>query len=357
VSEFCIGTLPNAANLDIVKRSEDLGFTHHGVGDGPLLFSDPFAYLGAVARGTSTIKIGTYVVNPLTRIPAVLANAHATLNLMAPGRVFCGLGAANNATRSMGVRIARIKEIEAAVQQIQGLMAGERVPNEWLGVTKDVQFLTNPDHGWLNTKDPVPVWQAAGGPKSIKSGAKYADAIVYPTGSDPALIGLVRRKIDEACAEVGRDPKEVNLDGVTWFALRKKGDTVEDAMRDGFGNGAVISADTNVNLMKEHRDELGDEIVDFAFASAESYKPQEGDQPMDHLEVFRTHANGVIAQRHVELTTEYAANYFCLWGDYDQVAERVQGMRDAGCDIPSVIFVNPMNYDRDLEQLAKALYG
>jgi alkanesulfonate monooxygenase SsuD/methylene tetrahydromethanopterin reductase-like flavin-dependent oxidoreductase (luciferase family) len=257
----------------------------------------------------------------------------------------------------MGVRIAKIKEIEAAVKQFRSLMAGERVENEWLGQTKDVQFLTDPDHGWLNVKDEIPVWQAAGGPKSIASAAAHADAIVYPTGTDPTFIRLVRRHVDEAAIAAGRKPEDVKLVGVTWYAERKKGDTVADAMRNGFGNGAVISADTNVNLMKDARDELGDEIVDFALASAESYKPQEGAAPMDHLEVFRTHANGVIADRHLEMTTELAAEYFCLWGDADYVKERVQGMRDAGCDIPSVILANPMNYDRDAESLAKALFS
>jgi hypothetical protein len=78
---------------------------------------------------------------------------------------------------------------------------------------------------------------------------------------------------------------------------------------------------------------------------------------MDHLEVFRTHANGVIADRHLEMTSEYAAEYFCLWGDREYVKERVQGMRDAGCDIPSVILANPMNYDRDMDDLGNALFG
>jgi alkanesulfonate monooxygenase SsuD/methylene tetrahydromethanopterin reductase-like flavin-dependent oxidoreductase (luciferase family) len=144
---------------------------------------------------------------------------------------------------------------------------------------------------------------------------------------------------------------------VTFFALRTKGQTVEAAMRDGFGNGAVISAATNVALLRERRAELGEEIADFGEASARSYMPVPGDPVLDHLEIFRTHANGVISPRHVDLTTELAAKYFCLWGDYDEIAERIQGMRDAGCDIPSVILANPFNYVRDMEQLAKVLYG
>lgn len=357
MQDFCIATMPNAGNADIVRRSEGVGFSHHGVGDGALLYSDPFAYLGAAVAGTSTIKIGTFVTNPLTRIPAVLAGAHATLNQLAPGRVFVGLGAANNATRSMGVRMAKISEIESAIDQLRGLFAGQRVPNEWLGEVKDIQLLAEPGHGWMNIEDPIPLWQAAGGPKSLRSACAHADACVYPTGSDPALIRLVRRKLDEACVAAGRDPSEVKLVGTTWYANRERHRTVEEAMRNGFGNGAVISAGTNLNLMKDARDELGDEIVDFAFASAASYEVQEGDQPMDHLEVYRTHNNGIIAERHLAMTTEYAAEYFCLWGDREGVAERVQGMRDAGCDIPAVILGNPRNYDRDVDDLGAALFS
>jgi alkanesulfonate monooxygenase SsuD/methylene tetrahydromethanopterin reductase-like flavin-dependent oxidoreductase (luciferase family) len=355
VEQFCVATMPNVANVEIVQRSESLGFSHHGVGDGPLLYSDPFAFLGAAARITSEIKLGTFVTNPLTRIPAVVANAHATLNEMAPGRVFVGLGAANNATRSMGVRIAKVAEIEQAVEQIQALLRGDRVANPWLGETKDIQFLALPDAGWMNLNDPVEVWQAAGGPRSLRSACHHADACVYPTGSDPALIRLVRRRMNEACAEIGRDPREVKLVGTTWYANRERHRTVESAMRESFGNGAVISASTNLNLMSDARDELGDEMVDFAIASVRSYEPEPGAREMDHLEIFRTHNNGVIAERHLTMTTERAAEYFCLWGDRDYVRERVAGMRAAGCDIPAVILGNPGNYDQDLDDLGHAL--
>jgi hypothetical protein len=55
------------------------------------------------------------------------------------------------------------------------------------------------------------------------------------------------------------------------------------------------------------------------------------------------------------MTSERAAEYFCLWGDRDYVRERVAGMRAAGCDIPAVILGNPGNYDRDLDDLGLAL--
>ena len=68
--EFCIGTTAKIDAVDLVKQAEDVGASHFGVGEGPLLFSDPYQYLALAARDTSTIKLGTWVTNPLTRIAA-----------------------------------------------------------------------------------------------------------------------------------------------------------------------------------------------------------------------------------------------------------------------------------------------
>ena len=125
--EFCIGTTAKIDAVDLVKQAEDLGASHFGVGEGPLLFSDPYQYLALAARDTSTIKLGTWVTNPLTRIAPVTANSIATLNALAPGRTFLGIGTANNALRSMGNRPATLKELDTSLTVIRGLLAGERV--------------------------------------------------------------------------------------------------------------------------------------------------------------------------------------------------------------------------------------
>ena len=357
VDDFCVGTLAQAGNVGVIKLAEDLGFSHHGLAEGPLLTSDPYACLALGARDTSTIQLGPYVTNPLTRTPAATANSLSTLNVLAPGRIFAGIGTANNATRSMGVRQARIAEVEEGIQQIRALTRGDRVANEWLGLTRDIQYVCHPEAGFVNVADPIPIWVAAGGPKMLRSAASHADYVVYAAGSDPRMIRIARRAVDDACHEVGRDPSEVKLVALSWFALRRPGQTVQDAMLDGFGNGAVVNADSNINMVRQHADELPEHIVKFSEAAVESYLPQEGDEPRDHLEVFRTHANGIIARRHLEMTTEEAATFWCLWGDYDEIAQRVQEMRDAGADIPSVILGNPLNYERDLRDLSRALNG
>ena len=88
--DFCVGTCAKIDQVGLIKQAEDLGVTHFGVGEGPLLFSDPYQQMALASQQTSTIKMGTYVTNPLTRIAPVTANSVATLNALAPGRTFVG---------------------------------------------------------------------------------------------------------------------------------------------------------------------------------------------------------------------------------------------------------------------------
>ena len=350
--QFAIGSLGNISKIDYVKRAEDLGFSHFGIGDGPLLFSDPYACLALAARETSSINIGTFMTNPLTRIPAVTANAHATLSQLAPGRVFFGISAANNALRSMGVRIAKVEEIEDCIRVFKGLMSGERVENHWLGVDRDLQFL-DPDGGWYDISDPIPVWQAVGGPKAMKVAAKYADYVVYCLGPDENLTRLVRDTLDREARAVGRDPSEIKLVGLTWWYNAQPGEGVAEAIANGFGNGPVVSGLTNINFLLEHREELGDRIVDFALDCTKTYVDVDGSGPVDHLDAYRTHLNGEISPKHVALMDEYVCDYFCVWGDEDRCRSQLQRMLDAGVDIPCVFLTNPSTYHRDLESISR----
>lgn len=69
--DFCIGTCAKINQVGLVKQAEDLGVTHFGVGEGLLLFSDPYQQLALASQVTSTINLGTLVTNPLTRIAPV----------------------------------------------------------------------------------------------------------------------------------------------------------------------------------------------------------------------------------------------------------------------------------------------
>ena len=84
--EFGIGIPTSCESWKVAQRAEELGFTHAWFYDTQMLAGDPFVAMGAAALKTSRIRLGTGVLVPTNRIPAVTASAFATLNAMAPGR-------------------------------------------------------------------------------------------------------------------------------------------------------------------------------------------------------------------------------------------------------------------------------
>src|SRR3954453_13834612 len=63
----------------------------------------PFVNLGAVAAATERAGLGVVVPNASNRHPAQLASALNTLQSLAPGRVYCGVGSGTAASSPFAV--------------------------------------------------------------------------------------------------------------------------------------------------------------------------------------------------------------------------------------------------------------
>ena len=87
---ICVASRP--ADIQYVADAERLGFTYAWMADSQMIWSDVYAMLALAAERTSTINIGTGVAVAGTRIAPVTAAAIATINQLAPGRTFCGIG-------------------------------------------------------------------------------------------------------------------------------------------------------------------------------------------------------------------------------------------------------------------------
>ena len=100
--DFGIALATKADSWKTAKRAEELGFSHAWFYDTQMLSADCFVAMGAAAVNTSKIRLGTGVLIPSNRIPAVTANAFATLNQLAPGRIDFGVGTGFTGRRAMG---------------------------------------------------------------------------------------------------------------------------------------------------------------------------------------------------------------------------------------------------------------
>ncbi len=121
--------------LDYAVLAEELGFDSIAISDhfhpwrntgGHAPFA--FAWLGAVAAKTARARLGTSVVTPSFRYhPAIVAQAMATIALLAPGRVFLGVGSGESMNETPltttdwpepGERLRRLREAVKLIKQL-----------------------------------------------------------------------------------------------------------------------------------------------------------------------------------------------------------------------------------------------
>jgi 5,10-methylenetetrahydromethanopterin reductase len=173
--EFGIGIATSGESWKLAQRAEELGLTHAWFYDTQMIAADCFVAMGAAALKTSKIRLGTGVLVPSNRLAAVTANAFATLNAMAPGRIDFGVGTGFSARRAMGLGGMKLADMEEYIRVVYGLLNGETLETEIEGKQRKIRFL-NPDKGLINIADPIRLHISAYGPKSQALVAKFGAA-------------------------------------------------------------------------------------------------------------------------------------------------------------------------------------
>jgi 5,10-methylenetetrahydromethanopterin reductase len=169
--DFGIGIATSSDSWKLAQRAEELGFTHAWFFDTQMITGDCFVAMAAAALKTSRIRLGTGVLVPSNRIAAVTANAFATLNGLAPGRIDFGIGTGFSARRAMGLNAVKLADMEEYIRVVYGLLGNQTVETPIEGKQRKIRFL-NPEIGLINTKDPIPLHISAYGPRSRALTAK-----------------------------------------------------------------------------------------------------------------------------------------------------------------------------------------
>src|SRR5262249_43482718 len=152
-----------ADSWKVVKRAEELGYTYAWFYDTHMLNADVFVAMAAAAMATSKIRLGAGVIIPSNRIAPVTANALASLDALAPGRIDFGISTGYTARRAMGVGALKLADVKEYIRVVQGLLAKETLEWEFEGRRRKIRFL-NPEIGTINVEDPIPLHISALGP-------------------------------------------------------------------------------------------------------------------------------------------------------------------------------------------------
>jgi 5,10-methylenetetrahydromethanopterin reductase len=174
--DFGIDIATGSDSWKLAQRAEELGFTHAWFCDTQMITGDCFVAMAAAALKTSRIRVGTGVLVPSNRIPAVTASAFATL----------GLGA------------VELAEMEEYIRVVYGLLRGETIETPIDGKRRKIRFL-NPEIGLINTKGPIPLHISAYGPRSqalmANLGAGWKSFVSDVPGAMNAIESMQRSRL------------------------------------------------------------------------------------------------------------------------------------------------------------------
>ncbi len=162
----------------IFPELEALGYDHGWVPDSQMIWSDAYATLALAAWHTSTIRLGTGVAIAGTRSAPVTAHSIASINRLAPGRVFLGIGTGHTAMRLMGARPMKAAAFRDYLRVVRGLLAGEEVDYALDGGdARPIRFLDR-ELDCINVEDPVPIYVGANGPRALAAAGPMATAVL-----------------------------------------------------------------------------------------------------------------------------------------------------------------------------------
>ena len=174
--------------------------------------------LGALANKLPEMDLGTGVTTPLWRIhPGVIAQAAATVDRLSPSTFHLGVGTGENINEGpLGYDFPKYEErknrLIEALTIIRRLLSGEKLDfNGEYYTTEKAKLYSPPNQN-------IPIWLAAGGPKSSQVAAEYADGLMISV-KDPK--DSYERVIDPAkqrSSELNKENLSIHTYRWTMFA-------------------------------------------------------------------------------------------------------------------------------------------
>ncbi|MDH3643575.1 MAG: LLM class flavin-dependent oxidoreductase [Gammaproteobacteria bacterium] len=347
---ICVAS--HVGDIDYIVRAEALGYSHAWLADSQMLWSDCYATLALAADRTSTINLGTGVAVSGTRPAPVNAAGIATINAIAPGRTFFGVGAGNTAMRVMGQPPHRIKEFDDYLETLTPLIRGEEALMGPLtsGATGEAPIRhIMPDKGFVNFDDAIPVYVSGFGPRSLGLAGKHGDGAVLAMPANQAVMGNIWRMLEDGARAAGRELDRENFytTGLTTIVILDEGEPVDSQrVRDECGAMAMATVHYSYDQWRN----FGHQPPGFLNAIWDDYRKLLESYPEDrrHQRIHGGHNCWVLPEEEQFLTPE-VLKASCLIGTRHEIIELLSGLAGAGLD---QVMILP-NFDTRFEVLER----
>ena len=333
--EFSVLVATKIDDWQLIKDAEDLGYDRAWVPDSQMIWSDCYATLALAAQNTSRIKLGTGVAIPGTRIAPVTAHSIASVNRMAPGRVFLGIGTGHTAMRVMGMNPMKIRDFREYLRVVKILLKGEEVEYTLNGVTRTIGFLHR-DLKFIDLEHPIPMYIAANGPLALKAAGEFGDGLVSVFNEKPEVVQRHRNLIEEGAERTGRTlPATFHIAAVTTAVVLNPGEKLtSERVIDECGSQVTCALHFVYEIFKQTGRE---EVIPEAFKDIwEEYcayvDKMETPAEKRYLQIHNGHCTFLVPEER-RFVTPGAIEGACLVGEPEKILDQLRIVPYDGSDV------------------------
>lgn len=327
-------------DIEYIMRAEQLGFSHAWLADSQMIWSDVYATLALAATQTNRIRLGTGVAVAATRPAPVTAAAIATINRLAPGRTFCGIGTGNTAMRIMGHKPMRIAEFDSYLQTLQPLLRGDEAEFIWRGQGSTVKHLMA-DHGFVDVQHRIPMYVSGFGPRSLGLASRFGDGAVLSIPPIPERMERVWQALVKGADDAGRTITSDSFytTTLTTIVVLEPGEAVDSPRAKRLCDAFAIAS---LHYAYEQWQQFGREPTGHIAEMWPEYTALLEQVAPDrrHLRVHEGHNCWVVPEEEQFITKELIEST-CLVGTKDQLLTRLRDLKLAGLD--QVMILPPLD--------------
>ncbi|HZW56970.1 MAG TPA: LLM class flavin-dependent oxidoreductase [Nitrososphaerales archaeon] len=286
--------------------------------------------VGAIARSTKRIRVGTGVINPYTRYPSLIAMTAATMDELSNGRAVLGLGSGGVigslehgipnefVGQEFSHPLAHLKEI---VQVLRILLSGQSVTFEGdFYKLRDVKLHFKP------VQDRIPIYFGQQGPKMMELAGQIADGVLITLCCTIPYVRDVISRIEQSEEKAGRKNSSVD------YAARIITSMSHDERK------AIRDAKQLVGRVFIHPG--AKPVMDITGFSLDTQAMKRAVELGRSEEIY-----DLVPDDIVQMTTAS--------GTKAQIVERVEEFRKAGVTLPLIVPVGKENYPEVIQAFAK----
>jgi len=305
--EFAVAILNDGfeAFLERVRLAEQLGFDMICFGDSQSLLREAYVSNTAMVMSTSRARIAMTVSNPVTRHPAVVASACASLDELSGGRFMLGLGSGDSALYNIGEKGVSVAALESYINTLRDLWTA--VPIEHQGKTIRMNW------PWRR----VPIMLSAEGPKTLRLAGRLCESVCVGLGLTDDMVSDSLELLSQGAGEAGRSLDDLD---VWFFAKGNISDTREGAI-DEIKMALAASANHGFRFTFEGK-RVPQDLQPRILELQRRYRPERHEQ-------LGVNPNRNLLDDDPELL-DFLADRFALAGTVSDVVARLKRLERAG---------------------------